>query len=135
MKIFRKTSIGYLKRMYSESLTYIFDKDLWVSTEPETYGKSKVLLRTRTSLRKLGNDMNIFKLPSIEGLRIGYSKSLTYVSAMFKGERLAVVTGENYLLREDLAESADYLSDKELKIFRLPTIDKLEALYHKNKEK
>ena len=67
LKIFRKTSIEYLKKMYNESVELFFDKDLWVSRDPETYGESRVLLKTRRSLKKIGSELNIFRLPTVEG--------------------------------------------------------------------
>jgi hypothetical protein len=131
LKIFRKTSIEYLKRMYHESATYILDKSIWRSTAPETYGQSRVLLRTRRSLKRFGADLNIFKMPTIEGVKIVYHRSKNYMADMFRSERLVAISEENYLLR-DLSPNADYLNDNELKIFRFASIDKLESLYYKS---
>lgn len=134
LKIFRKASIEYLKKMYNESVELFFDKDLWVSRDPETFGKSRVLLKTRRSLKRIGSELNIFRLPTVEGMRIVYDRSKTYVNFFFRADRkLAVVNGSDFLLRDDLNESADYLNESELKIFRLPTIDKLEVLYRHKK--
>ena len=49
----------------------------------------------------------------------------------YREHQMALVLEENYLLR-DLSSSAEYLNDKELKIFKLLTIDYLEALYYKS---
>ena len=119
LKIFRKTSIEYLKKMYNESVELFFDKDLWVSRDPETYGESRVLLKTRRSLKKIGSELNIFRLPTVEGMRIVYDRSKTYVNFFFRSDRkLAVATGSDFLLRDDLNESADYLNESELKYIR-----------------
>ena len=135
LKIFRKTSIEYLKKMYTRSASYIFDKENWRSTAPDTYGKSKVLLKTRKSITKFGKELKIFKSPSIVGLKISYYKSMNFVFEKYRREhRMALIAEENYLLR-DLPESAAYTDDSEWKIFKLPTIEKLEFLYFKNKEK
>lgn len=132
LKIFRKMSIGYLERLYTKNMSAIFGKDMLVRNMS---GASKVLSKTGRSLTKLSNNMNIFKLPIIEGVHIGYSKTMTYVSEMLRNDSLAVISNENYLLREDLSESADYLNEKEWKIFRLPSVDKLEVLYKHSKTK
>jgi hypothetical protein len=135
LKIFRKTSIEYLKKMYAESASYIFDKENWRSTSPETYGESKVFLKTRKSISKFGKELKIFKSPSIVGLKISYYKSMNFVFEKYRREhRLALIAEENYLLR-DLPESAAYTDDSEWKIFKLPTIEKLEFLYFKNNRK
>jgi hypothetical protein len=135
LKIFRKTSIEYLKKMYSESASYIFDKENWRSTLPESYGESKVLLKTRKSISKFGKELKIFKSPSIVGLKITYYKSMNFVFDKYRREnRMALIAEENYLLR-DLPESAAYTDESEWKIFKLPTIEKLELLYLKNQAK
>jgi hypothetical protein len=132
LKIFRKTSIEYLKRMYDESMCYVLDKNTWKSTDADTYGKSRILLRTRKSLKKLGGELKIFKAPSIVGLKIMYYKSMGFVFDKYASEhRLATFGEENYLLR-DLPASADYFNDMELKIFKLPTVEKLESMYYKS---
>ena len=132
LKIFRKPSIEYLKKMYSKSMSYIFDKNSWMSRAPETYGESKILLHTRKSIKRLGNELKIFKAPSIVGIKIIYYKSMAFVfDRYYREHQMALVLEENYLLR-DLSSSAEYLNDKELKIFKLLTIDYLEALYYKS---
>jgi hypothetical protein len=132
LKIFRKVSIEYLKKMYGKSMTYIFDKNSWVSTAPETYGESRILLHTRKSLKRFGDELMIFKAPTIVGLKIIYYKSIAFVFDKYRLEHQIVpVTQENYLLR-DLSTSAESSNENELKIFNLPTIDKLESLYYKS---
>jgi len=132
LRIFRKPSIEYLKKMYRESVSYIFDKNSWTSTEPETYGESRILLHTRKSIERLGKELKIFKAPSIVGIKIIYYKSMAFVFEKYRDEhQMALVSEENYLLR-DLSTSDSYTNDKELKIFKLPTIDKLEMLYYKS---
>lgn len=132
LKIFRKTSIEYLKKMYSKSVSYLFDKNTWRSTESDTYGKSRILLHTRKSLIRFGNELNIFKFPTIGGLKIIYHKSMALFFDKYQTEhQMALTSEENYLLR-DLSSSAEYANEKELKIFKLPTIDKLETLYYKS---
>jgi hypothetical protein len=132
LKIFKKISIGYLKKMYDNSVSYIFDKNSWKSTSPEYYGESKILLHTRKSLKKLGKELMIFKAPTIVGLKITYYKSMAFIFDNFKLQhQVAGVSEDNYLLR-DLSTSAEYANDKELKIFKFPSIDKLENLYYKS---
>lgn len=132
LKIFRKVSIEYLKKMYGKSMTYIFDKNSWVSTAPETYGESRILLHTRKSLKRFGDELMIFKAPTIVGLKIIYYKSIAFVFDKYRLEHQIVpVTQENYLLR-DLSTSTESSNENELKIFKLPTIDKLESLYYKS---
>jgi hypothetical protein len=132
LKVLKKTSTEYLKKMYNKSVSYIMNRNNWRSTEMDSYGKSKILLKTRKSLVKLGNDLNFFKFPIIEGVKISYYKSMGLFFDKFEPEhQMQMTSEENYLLR-DLSPSADYFNDNELKIFKLPTIDKLENLYFKS---
>jgi hypothetical protein len=134
LRIFRKPSIEYLKRMYRKSITYIFDKESWKSTADDTYGESKILLHTRKSLKRFGNEMNIFKAPVIVGIKIIYYKS---VSLLFDNDCLepqaAMASEDNYLYR-DLSNSVNSQesNEKELKIFRYPNIENLKSLYSKS---
>ncbi len=135
LKIFKKISIEYLKKRYRESIEYVFDKNTWRSTEPETFGESKVLLRTRKSLQKFGNDMKIFKAPTMHGLKIVYYK--TY-SLLFDNYALATKPAteadDDYLLRDLSSSEKDLTStNKELRIFKLPKIENLEKLYFRKK--
>ena len=135
LKIFRKTSIEYLTKMYNESMNYVLDKSIWKSTEADTFGKYRILLHTRKSLKKLGGELKIFKAPTIVGLKIMYYKSMGFVFDKYALEqRVATLGEENYLLR-DLPASSDYFNDMELKIFKLPTVEKLESLYYKSRGK
>lgn len=134
LKIFRKTSIEYLKKMYNNSVTYIFDRNTWRSTSPEYYGESKVLLHTRKSIKRLGNELMIFKAPTIVGLKITYYKSMAFLFDRNSLEhQLIPVSEANYLLR-DLSNPINTTdqSEKELRIFSLPSIDKLESMYYKS---
>lgn len=134
LKIFRKPSIEYLKRMYRKSITYIFDKETWKSTADDTYGESRILLHTRKSLKRFGNEMNIFKAPVIVGIKIIYYKS---VSLLFDNDCLepktAITSEDNYLYR-DLSNpvNSQELNEKELKIFKYPNIENLKSLYSKS---
>lgn len=134
LKIFKKPSIEYLKKLYKKSITYIFDKNSWKSTATETYGESKILLHTRKSLKRFGDEMNIFKAPVIVGLKIIYYKS---VSLLFDSNcpepQTAAFSEDNYLYR-DLSNpkiSQDQ-SERELKIFKYPNIENLKFLYSKS---
>jgi len=134
LKIFKKTSIGGLKRMYKKSISYIFDKNSWRSTSPEDYGKFKVLLHTRKSLKRLGDEMMIFKAPSIVGLNIIYHKSMEFIfDHTLARTQIATASEDNYLYR-DLSNpvSSQEQIDKELKIFIYPTIENLKSLYYKS---
>jgi hypothetical protein len=137
LKIFKKVSIGYLERMYEKSICYIFDKNKWKSQSPEHLGEFRVLLHTRKSLQKLGNELNIFKAPTIVGLKIIYNKSLAYLFDSNRKEPQTVVISEDNYLYRDLSnpKNSPDQSEKELKIFKFPTIDYLKSLYFKSSAK
>jgi hypothetical protein len=134
LKIFKKPSIGYLKRLYKKSISNIFDKNSWISTSPETLGESRILLHTRKSLKRLGDELNIFKAPTIVGLKIIYSKSVAFLFENNWSEpQTATVSEDNYLYRDlsNPVNSPDQI-EKELKIFHYPTIEYLKSLYSKS---
>jgi len=134
LKIFKKPSIGYLKRLYNKSISNIFDKSSWISTSPETLGESKILLHTRKSLKRLGDELNIFKAPTIVGLKIIYSKSVAFLFENNWSEPQAVAVSEDNYLYRDLSNpvnSPDQI-EKELKIFHYPTIEYLKSMYSKS---
>ena len=132
LKVLKKTSTEYLKKMYNKSVSYILKKETWRSTESETYGKSKILLNTRQSLKKIGNELDFFKFPTIEGVKISYYKTMGLFFDKFELEhQIAMTSEENYLLR-DLTSSNEVTNENELKIFKLSTVDKLEKLYFKS---
>ena len=130
LKVLKKHSTEYLKKVYNRSVSYILKKETWRSTESETYGKSKILLNTRQSLKKIGNELDFFKFPTIEGVKISYYKTMGLFFDKFEPEhQIAMTSEENYLLR-DLTSSDEV--ENELKIFKLSTVDKLEKLYFKS---
>ncbi len=134
LKIFRKSSIEYLKKMYRKSVDYVFDKNTWKSTAPDSYGKSKILLHTRKSLMRVGNELKIFRSPSIVGIKIIYHISMAYLfDSNCQEYTSSEVSEDNYLLR-DLSGSSKSVeqAEKELKIFRFPNIEYLERLYFKS---
>ena len=134
LKIFKKPSIGYLKRLYKKSISNIFDKNSWISTSPETLGESRILLHTRKSLKRLGDELNIFKAPTIVGLKIIYSKSVAFLfENNWTEPQTATVSEDNYLYRDlsNPVNSPDQI-EKELKIFNYPTIEYLKSLYSKS---
>jgi hypothetical protein len=134
LKIFKKPSIGYLKRLYKKSISNIFDKNSWISTSPETLGESRILLHTRKSLKRLGDELNIFKAPTIVGLKIIYTKSVAFLFENNWSEpQTATVSEDNYLYRDlsNPVNSPDQI-EKELKIFHYPTIEYLKSLYSKS---
>ena len=134
LKIFKKPSIGYLKRLYNKSISNIFDKSSWISTSPETLGESRILLHTRKSLKRLGDELNIFKAPTIVGLKIIYSKSVAFLFENNWSEPQAVAVSEDNYLYRDLSNpvnSPDQI-EKELKIFHYSTIEYLKSLYSKS---
>ncbi len=134
LKIFRKISIEYLKNMYRKSVEYVFDKNSWKSTAPDSYGKSKILLHTRKSIKKVGEELKIFRAPTIVGIKIIYHKSMAYLFDSNCQEYTSrEVSEDNYLLR-DLSGSSrsNEQIEKELKIFRFPNIEYLERLYFKS---
>jgi len=134
LKIFKKPSIGYLKKLYNKSISNIFDKSSWISTSPETLGESKILLHTRKSLKRLGDELNIFKAPTIVGLKIIYSKSVAFLFENNWSEPQAVAVSEDNYLYRDLSNpvnSPDQI-EKELKIFHYPTIEYLKSMYSKS---
>jgi len=134
LKIFKKPSIGYLKKLYSKSITYIFDKNSWISDSPDTLGESRVLLHTRKSLKRLGDELNIFKAPSIVGLKIIYYKSVAYLFDSYTPEPQTVTTSEDNYLYRDLSNPVNTpdQTEKELKIFKYPNIEYLKSLYSKS---
>jgi hypothetical protein len=116
--------------MYQRSIGYVLDKNTWKSNDPETMGKSRFLLHTRKSLKKVGEELKIFNAPSIVGIKIIYSKSLAYLfDSSCRDSQVNGHFEENYLLRE-FSEQAEQ-TEKELKIFKFPNIDYLERLYIK----
>jgi hypothetical protein len=134
LKIFKKPSIGYLKKLYNKSISNIFDKNSWISTSPETLGESRILLHTRKSLKRLGDELNIFKAPTIVGLKIIYSKSVAFLfENNWTEPQTATVSEDNYLYRDlsNPVNSPDQI-EKELKIFNYPTIEYLKSLYSKS---
>ena len=131
LKIFRKPSITYLKKLYKKSISNIFDKNSWISTSPEYYGESKILLHTRKSLIRLGEELNIFKAPTIVGLKIIYHKSVAFLfDSNCPEPQTASVSEDNFLYR-DLSNPviSPEQTEKELKIFKYPTIEYLKSLY------
>ena len=134
LKIFKKPSIGYLKRLYKKSISNIFDKNSWISTSPETLGESRILLHTRKSLKRLGDELKIFKAPTIVGLKIIYSKSVAFLFESNWSElQTATVSEDNYLYRDlsNPVNTPDQI-EKELKIFNYPTIEYLKSMYSKS---
>ena len=73
LKIFKKPSIAYLKRLYKKSISNIFDKNNWISNSPEYLGESKILLHTRKSLQRLGEELNIFNFLSVPIISFFYN--------------------------------------------------------------
>lgn len=131
LKIFKKPSIAYLKKLYKLSISNIFDKNSWISSSPEYYGESKILLHTRKSLKRLGEELNIFKAPTIVGLKIIYHKSVAFLFESECPEIQTVSASEDNYLYRDLSnpvKSPEQI-EKELKIFKYPTIEYLKSLY------
>jgi hypothetical protein len=131
LKIFKKPSIAYLKKLYKKSISNIFDKSSWISSSPEYYGESKILLHTRKSLKRLGEELNIFKAPTIVGLKIIYYKSVAFLfDSNCPEPQTATVSEDNFLYR-DLSNpvKSPEQTEKELKIFKYPTIEYLKSLY------
>lgn len=121
-KIFRKNSIEYLKKAYRNSVSYMLGKT--------GYGENSqrgLFSRTRKSLKKVGEDLKIFRAPSIVGIKIIYHKSLSYLFDSSELHKRTPVSEDKFLLR-DLTGSPKP-DEKELKIFRFPNIDYLERLY------
>jgi hypothetical protein len=134
LKIFKKPSIGYLKRLYKKSIYNIFDKSSWISTSPDTLGESRILLHTRKSLKRLGDELNIFKAPTIVGLKIIYYKSVAFLfDSNCPEPQTASLSEDNYLYRDlsNPVNSPDQI-ERELKIFNYPTIEYLKTLYSKS---
>ena len=131
LKIFRKPSIAYLKKLYKKSISNIFDKNSWISSSPEYYGESKILLHTRKSLKRLGEELNIFKAPTIVGLKIIYYKSVAFLFDSNCPEPQTASASEDNFLYRDLSNpvKSPEQTEKELKIFKYPTIEYLKSLY------
>jgi len=134
LKIFKKPSIAYLKKLYKKSVYNIFDKNNWISSSPEYYGESRILLHTRKSLKKLSDELIIFKAPSIVGLKIMYYKSLAFMFDTRRAQpQTATVSEDNFLYRDlsDPVNSPEQI-EMELNIFKYPTIEYLKSLYYKS---
>ena len=134
LKIFKKPSIGYLKKLYKKSISNIFDKNSWISNSPETLGESRILLHTRKSLKRFGDELNIFKAPSIVGLKIIYYKSVAFLfDSNCPEPQTANLSEDNYLYRDlsNPVNSPDQI-ERELKIFHYPNIEYLKSLYSKS---
>ena len=86
LKIFRKASIEYLKRLNSKSLTYVFGLGKRTSPLGESYSRLPLLRRSRQSLKRFAREMNIFKAPVIDGLQIMYYRTYSYVFEKFHSE-------------------------------------------------
>jgi len=134
LRIFKKPSIAYLKKLYIKNISNIFDKNSWKSTSPEYYGESKILLHTRKSLQRLGDELIIFKAPTIVGLKIMYYKSMAFVFDRKRPEpQTATVSEDNFLYRDlsNPVNSPDQI-ENELNIFKYANIDYLKSLYYKS---
>lgn len=79
LKIFRKASIEYLKRVNSKSLSYMFGFGKSVPPVDDKYKRLRVLRRSRQSLKRFAREMSIFKAPLIVGLQIMYYRTYSYV--------------------------------------------------------
>ncbi|HLP05734.1 MAG TPA: hypothetical protein VK152_09925 [Paludibacter sp.] len=126
LKIFRKAHIGHLKRLYQKSIGHLLDNGNWKSISGYTGEKTNSLL-------KWGSDLNIFKAPAIVGIKIIYHKSLAFLFDSSPKPAAAMVSEDNYLYRDlSGSEAPAEKSEKELKIFKYPTIESLKTLYNKS---
>jgi len=134
LKIFKKPSIGYLKKLYMKSISNIFDKNSWISSSPEYLGESRILLHTRKSLKRLGDELNIFKAPMIVGIKIIYYKSMSFLFDNNCPEPQTATASEDNFLYRDLSNpvNSPEQTEKELNIFKYPNIDYLKSLYFKS---
>jgi len=138
LKIFRKPSIEYLKRLYNKSVSYLFDNKYWkseLSYSKYTLRGVRGLKRTRKSIKKLGNELRIFKAPSIDNLKAMYYKSMAYVFEKKSMEFDTSMFTEEYPTQYwDLSVSGNSYKrpENELNIFYAPTIDNLKLLYYKS---
>ena len=91
-------------------------------------------MHTRKSLKRFGDELKMFRAPSIVGLKIIYYKSIAFLFDSNCSEpQTATVTEDNYLYR-DLSNpiNSQEQSEKELKIFKYSNIEYLKSLYSKS---
>jgi hypothetical protein len=132
LKIFNKTSIDFLKKIYI-GMSYVFTQNSWKSARAGNYWDSRIFGIPDAQFKRIGNELKIFKVPSIAGLKITYYKCIAFVfDKNHLVHQIASGSEENFLLR-DLSSSAQNSNEKELKIFKFLNIDKLEKLSFKKK--
>ena len=137
LKIFRNPSIEYLKTLYNKSVSYLFDNSDWKSasaSQKHSSKRTRVLRYTKKSLKQFGDELNIFKIPVIKDLKIIYYKSMEFVFDNNGPEPQIASAWEDNLQFSDFPTAEDSLSrsEKELSIFKAPSIENLKQLYYKS---
>lgn len=130
-KILARLLLRYLKTSIKRSFYKIFWPNYWKSINVSAPG---LFDWTAKSLKKFRNDMAIFKAPAIVGLKIIYYKSLAFLFENNREPQAASISEDNFLYRDlsNPLNSTDEQLEKELKIFRYPTIENLKSLYYKS---
>jgi len=83
LNIFKKPSIDALKFLYNKSIGYVFKKEIWNFETPIIAKTFRILNknhRTKKVLDKIGQELQIFNKPSIEHLKLLYTKTGNYLS-------------------------------------------------------
>ena len=78
LKIFNKPSIDALKYLYNKSIGYVLKKESWKFEAPLLSKTIRILNKTHRTekvLNKIGNELRIFNAPSIENLKVLYTRT------------------------------------------------------------
>jgi hypothetical protein len=137
LKIFKNPSIEYLKTLYSKSVSYLFDNSDWKSasaSHKDPSRRTRVLRYTKKSLKQFGDELNIFKIPVIKDLKIIYYKSMEFVFDNNGPEpQMASASDDNFQFNDvSTVDDSSNRSEKELSIFKAPSIESLKLLYYKS---
>lgn len=137
LSIFNTPSIDYLKTLYYKSIDFLFDWNNWKaeSSYSDDSFRNSDNTESHKNLfkRKFGNELKIFNTPTIESLKSMYNKSMAFVFEKNRMEPEIALCGDENTQFADSNDS-DIKSctfNKELNIFKTPTIENLKKLYNK----
>lgn len=118
LNIFKSTSIDSLKSLYYKSMSFLFDKNSW-KTDPNysdfSFNEYDSKRENRNRIRRIGNELKIFKAPNIDILKTLYNNSLSFVF-------------EKNKLEPDLATCGE--ESKDISLFEDTSIDSLKRKYN-----
>ena len=137
LSIFNTPSIDYLKTLYCKSIDFLFDWNNWKtesSYSDDSFRNSEDLQPQKSLFkRRIGNELKIFNTPTIESLKSMYNKSMAFVFEKNRLEpEIALCVDENSQFNDSNNTDSKLNSfNKELNIFKAPTIENLKKLYNK----